>query len=395
MPLSRDVAGALLIVAWLPAPAGAQATRAEDIAAAQAAKAAAMAQEEPGLLERTVVGIRRAAIESPSGPYPVIDSVYQGGGSTAGLGYRQYVGDRAYLNVRGLYSTKHYRSVEGSLTSLGHRRGAVDLGLTAAWIDAPEVGYFGLGAENDEGDRANYRLRQATFGGQVTARPRRPWVLGAALAAEIYDLDGGKGSEPSIEQAYAPTNVPGLGLSPTYAHTTLLAGYDWRPAAGYARRGGNYELAYHRFDRGGGYAFDRLDVDVVQHVPLLRETYVLSGHARLQSTLGGDGVPYFLLPALGGGRTLRAYSSWRFRDRHALLMQGEFRWAPNLHGLDMALFWDGGTVAPELSQLSAGRFRHDVGIGLRVHTPSATPIRVELTKGDAGFKLVLGAKAAF
>ena len=48
--------------------------------------------------------LRRRAIESPSGPYPSIDSVYQGGGATGGGGYRQYVGDRTFLNVRGLYS---------------------------------------------------------------------------------------------------------------------------------------------------------------------------------------------------------------------------------------------------------------------------------------------------
>ena len=30
-----------------------------------------------------------------------------------------------------------------------------------------------------------------------------------------------------------------------------------------------------------------------------------------------DQVPYFLLPALGSGSTLRGYSSWRFRDRHS------------------------------------------------------------------------------
>lgn len=395
MPMARLVASTALVLACLSATAHAQTTRAEEIAAAQAEKAAAMPRDQPGRLERWVVKLRREAIESPSGPYPVIDSVYQGGGPTGGLGYRQYVGERTYVKVRGLYSTKHYRALEASLTSRGHQRGMVDMGLTASWLDAPEVAFFGLGAVNDDDVRGNYRLRQTAIGGELTARPRRPWVVGAAAAAEIYDIGRGRGSEPPIEQLYSAAEAPGLGLSPSYAHTTLTAGVDSRPAIGYARRGGSYQVLYHRYDRSGGYAFDRMDVDVVQHLPLLRETYIVSGRVRLQATLGSDDVPYFLLPSLGGGRTLRAYSSWRFRDRHALLMQGEFRWAPNLHAVDMALFWDGGTVAPELSQLSAGRFRHDVGIGLRIHTSSATPIRVELARGDDGFKLVFGAKAAF
>ena len=105
--------------------------------------------------------------------------------------------------------------------------------------------------------------------------------------------------------------------------------------------------------------------------------------------------PYFLMPALGGGSTLRAYSSFRYRDRHALLVQGEFRWVPNKLGLDMALFWDGGTVAPEFGKLALRGFAHDVGVGVRLHTPLSTPIRVELAFGSDGPKVVFAGKAAF
>ena len=226
-------------------------------------------------------------------------------------------------------------------------------------------------------------------------RPRWPLVVGASLAGEVFDIDSGHGSEPSIEESYDASTAPGLGLSPGYAHSSLSGAIDWRPAAGYARRGGNYGVTYHRFDRSGGYAFERLDLDIVQHLPLLRETYVLSGHARVQSALHDDAVPYFLLPALGGGSTLRAYSSFRYRDRHALLVQGEFRWVPNKLGLDMALFWDGGTVAPEFGKLALRGFAHDVGVGIRLHTPFSTPIRVELAFGSDGPKVVFAGKAAF
>ncbi len=83
----------------------------------------------------------------------------------------------------------------------------------------------------------------------------------------------------------------------------------------------------------------------MQHLPLLRETWVFSLHGLLQTTLDdGDTVPFFLLPSLGSGSTLRGYGSWRFRDRHSLLMSGEFRWIPNRMGLDMAIFYDTGKV---------------------------------------------------
>jgi len=377
------------------APAPAQTTRAGMIGEAQAEKAAAMPTDPPGWLERTVVRIRRAAVESPSGPYPIVDSVYLGGGPTAGAGYRQYLGDRTVATVRGLYSVKHYAALETHLASRGHRSDTVDLFADITWMDAPEVGYHGLGMDAADDGRANFRLRHAAAGGAVTFRPRRHWALAAALAAEGFTLDAGAGAEPSIEERYDAGTAPGFGASPGYAHSTWSAGYDWRPAPGYARRGGAYGVSYHRYDRRGAYAFDRLDVELVQHLPVWRETWVLSGRARLQSALGDDDVPYFLLPALGGGSTLRGYGSWRFRDRHALLVQGEFRWVPNLLGMDMAIFWDGGAVAAARGDLSAGRFAHDVGIGVRLHTPAATPIRVELARGDGGLRLVMAAKAVF
>jgi hypothetical protein len=172
---------------------------------------------------------------------------------------------------------------------------------------------------------------------------------------------------------------------------------DSRPAAGYARHGGLYQVGLHRYaDRDDTYSFDRFDAEVVQHIPILRETWVVSLRSRLQTTLGDDDqVPYFLLPALGSGSTLRGYSSWRFRDRHALLLSGEWRWIPNRLALDMALFYDTGMVAPRLGAIALDHFVSDVGIGVRFHAPARTPLRIELAKGSEGVKLVFSASAAF
>ena len=61
------------------------------------------------------------------------------------------------------------------------------------------------------------------------------------------------------------------------------------------------------------YSFDRLDAEIVQHIPILRENWVISLHGLLQTTLDDDDtVPYFLLPSLGSGSTLRGYSAGAF-----------------------------------------------------------------------------------
>ncbi len=98
----------------------------------------------------------------------------------------------------------------------------------------------------------------------------------------------------------------------------------------------------------------------MQHIPILRENWVISLHGRLESAMDDDDqVPYFLLPSLGSGSTLRGYSSWRFRDRHAVLASAEWRWILNRMALDLAVFADTGMVAPRFDALSTSQFVSD------------------------------------
>ena len=108
-----------------------------------------------------------------------------------------------------------------------------------------------------------------------------------------------------------------------------------------------------------------------------------------------DVVPYFLMPSLGSGSTLRAYPSWRYRDRHTMLMSGEFRWMPSRLFLDVALFYDAGKVASHRDDLNFSGLHHDFGIGFRFHSPLATPLRIEIARGHEGFNLVFSGAAAF
>ena len=134
----------------------------------------------------------------------------------------------------------------------------------------------------------------------------------------------------------------------------------------------------------------------MQHLPILRETWVISLHGLVQTTLDDDDVvPYFLLPSLGSGSTLRSYQSWRFRDRHSVLFTGEFRWIPNRLFLDMALFYDAGKVTGRRQDMNFSNLRDDIGIGVRFHTPVSTAMRIEVAHGAEGFNLVFSGAAPF
>lgn len=394
--IARHAFGCALVL-LLAAPAGAQQSRADVIAAEQRAKAAELKPREAGTAERWVTAVRRELLDEPNGLYPFFASVYSGGGFTLGAGYRQFFGDRTHWDLKGLYSVKSYKLFELSTDSWGHANGRIDFHGRVGWRDATQVAFYGLGIGSPD-QRSNFRLKQTYFGGDVNVRPGGFTVFGAGLAYEDYSLEEGQGTQPSIEEIFTPDTAPGLGVSPTYFHTHASAGLDWRlPSAGYARSGGLYQITYHNYaDQDDVFSFDRVDGEIVQHIPILRETWVLSLHGLVQTTLDdADTVPYFLLPSLGSGSTLRAYPSWRFRDRHSLLMSGEFRWIPNRYVLDMALFYDTGKVASEWDGLGLDGMKSNVGVGIRFHTPLATPLRIELAHGREGLHLVFAGDAAF
>jgi outer membrane translocation and assembly module TamA len=158
-----------------------------------------------------------------------------------------------------------------------------------------------------------------------------------------------------------------------------------------------YQATLHdyRSGTGGAYSFQRLDGEAIQHIPLLRETWVLAGRARVETTLNdNDLIPYYMLPTLGSGSTLRGYSSYRFRDRHSMLMNAEFRWIPAV-AWDMALFYDAGKVTSRRNDLSFKGLKSNVGIGARFHGPMATPLRIDFAVSNEGWRIIFAGGPIF
>ena len=399
MPLQWPVLRLLLIcVALGDAPASQAETRAGLIAAQQAAKARSLTPPELSKAERVTDWIqRRFLTERPRGVIPYFDSVYGGGGFTLGAGYRQAFADRSLWLVRGLFSLKGYKQLEFDVVSSVHPTERVTLGATVGWRDATRVGYYGLGMQTRQSDRVDFRFQQAYARVTGMWRPS-PWFRASASAGvDDYSLKDPTGDRPSVASVHTAATAPGLGASPTFLHTDVRLGLDTRTTPGYSRVGSYLGTGLTSYiDPEGAYSFNLVDVEGVQHLPLLRETWVVSLRARVQTTLDDDDVvPYFLMPALGSGSTLRAYSSRRFRDRHSVLASAEWRWIPNRLGMDMALFVDAGKVTSRRADLNLSGLEHNAGIGLRLHGPSLTVIRIELARGSEGWNTVFSSSAAF
>jgi hypothetical protein len=375
-----------------------EASRADLIEQAQSQKAAALAPAKRGKAEEYITRAGNAFLGGQIRWHSFFHSAYSGGGFTLGAGYTKFVSPNNTLDTRGSITFTGYKRIETEFIAPGLFDRRATLNVIGGWREATQVGFYGFGMTSTVDARANYSFQQPYGSAMLELRPtRKVFVMRGGLELTQWKQAEGSGSEPSIETKYAPETLPGLGAKPVYVHAAAGIGIDSRTAAGYARQGGLYAVTFHDFtdtDRVNG--FQELDYEIVQHIPVLREAWVISLHGLLQTAYSKheQQIPFFMMPSIGGGSDLRAYASWRLRDLNSLLLQAEWRVLANRY-LDMAVFYDAGRVGPYVKSLKFDELKNDVGIGFRFHGPAATPLRIELAKGNEGFGLVFAASQAF
>jgi hypothetical protein len=330
--------------------------------------------------------------------HPFFENAYRGGGFAAGAGYVFHTSAYSSLDVRGSYSIRSYKLAEAEFVSphLFDRRG--ELTLLGGWRDATEVGFYGIGMNSSPGDRANFGFEQPFGSALLTIRPtRRLFLIRGGFEASRWDLKSGQGAVKSVDEIYTPQSLPGLGATTTYAHTQATVGFDSRPASEYARRGGFYGVTGHDYhDPDDALGFQRVDYEAIQHIPILRETWVLSLHGLAKTTWAKSDqqIAFYMLPSLGGGNNLRGFASHRFSDRDSLLMQAEMRIIANRF-FESAVFYDAGKVTARTSDLDFDHLKTDYGFGVRFHAPLKTVLRVDVARSTEGTRLVFATSPAF
>jgi hypothetical protein len=330
--------------------------------------------------------------------HPFFSNAYSGGGFAFGAGYAHHVSPYNMFDVRASYTLKGYKRAEAEFTAprLFHRRAA--LSVLGGWREATQVGFYGTGMGTAKEDRTNFDFQQPYGSAALILWPtRRLLMLRGGVELSEWSQRPGEGRAPSVETAYTPATLPGLASRTTYLHTDGTVGFDWRPSAGYARRGGFYGVTLHDYhDTDQQFGFDQLNYEAIQHLPILRDTWAISLHALAQTAFhkSDQQIPFFLLPSAGGGSTLRGYSSWRFRDQNSLVVQAEWRIMASRF-LDTAVFYDAGKVAARWQDLDLDGMKSDYGFGVRFHGPVSTPLRIELARSREGLAIIFSSSPIF
>jgi hypothetical protein len=322
----------------------------------------------------------------------VFGGIKQGSGIALGPALSTKFKDGGFAQLKAVYSVKQFKLVQARYDT---RRFWSDRAIVisrARWQDAPELPLYRLGPDSPD-VRVDYGEKKTEASSRGVFKVAPLVTMNLAYGVERYTTSGGRiDQDPQFLGLIAP--VPGLATKPTFGHAVIGLGLDSRrPSSDYHRRGGFAEAELHAYNdwKGGQDPFRRVELTAQQLIPTHGERGVIdvSVRAWLSQSSGALGVPFYLMPTLGGGDLLKAYPSYRFRDRNALLLKSEYRWA--VHKMvDLAGVYEAGKVAPKVNGLKLENMAHSVAIGLRGHTDKASLFRADLAYGSEGLGFRIG-----
>ena len=352
---------------------------------------------EPGVIERAAIFMdrRQGNGEFKNGFYPDLFNMVPGAGwISVGPGYRSwYAKDHVFVDASAAISWRQYQKAQARFELPRLARGRLALGSQFQWQDFTQVNYFGEGPQTHPSNSSEYRIKSHDVVGYVTLKPAEWTGIGVTFGRMRPSILPHAGwferDRPDTSEMFPADPVYALANQPTFLHRGLSLTADTRDFPGHPTRGGSYRAAaVSHSDSEDAFSFTRYEVEGAHFLPLADSRVVVALHGWLVAADPSDGqtVPFYFLPSLGGANTLRAYPDYRFHDRNLLVINAEGRLAMTAH-VDAAVFIDAGNVAPRLGDLNLDR--RSYGAGLRLHTHRQTFARVDVARGDEGWRLVL------
>ena len=297
----------------------------------------------------------------------------------------------------------------------------------AQTISLNKLTYFGLGTDTTESARSFYGMRETVVG--LSAVKPVTGKLHISLYGEVNGRlvnirPSPDQPSPTLQQLYTDATAPGLTSQPGFVQ--FAEGVRFRPVLYDDFLRINYDLAYRQYfaPEDSTYSFQRLTADLNHQFAIYRKTtrsllpregngpdgcaldadhpecavdkqavykecmaekpshpggctaitrdlqgsVLIRAFMALSMTPGGDVVPFYFMPTIGGmdingNPALLSYQDYRFRAPNVVLFQQRFEhsiWGP----LGFALESDEGTVAVTRGALSSSDWLHSFATGL-------------------------------
>lgn len=167
----------------------------------------------------------------------------------------------------------------------------------------------------------------------------------------------------------------------------FVVAYDSRDNQFYPQQGTFAKAAFSISKAGWGstYSLQELTFDFRCYLPLFA-THVLATQVYYAGTFGGSGIPFQVLPTLGGCDLMRGFRQGMYRDNILMFLQSEYR-LPIYKRLKAALFCAAGDVMNN-SDYRIDKLKVAYGAGLRYRLNDARAhLRLDFAKNNYGDEL--------
>ena len=330
-----------------------------------------------------------------NGFYAELGGLPPGSGISVGPGYRQPLfGGRVVIDGSAAMSWSRGTFAQASVELPRLVGDHVTVGAQVKRQDFTRVSFYGIGPASLESDGTDYRLENTDYLAFATVKPRTWLTVGGQFGySQPVAIERPRAAAyPATQDLFTPSIAPGLSDRPAFLYSDAYVTADTRNHPSRPTSGGDYRISLSTFsDRDfGRYSFRRIEGEASRFIPILHDNWVIALRARVagSDTADGNVVPFYLLPTLGGSRSVRGYEDYRFRDRNLLLLNAEYRW--RLFGaLDGAVFYDAGKVAPRFGDLDFTHLKTSYGLGFRFHSNDTTFFRVDVGRSREGTRVLL------
>lgn len=248
------------------------------------------------------------------------------------------------------------------------------------YLDFP-IFYYGVGNDTKASFEESIEYEVVEFNERVVRQFKKNWFIGLQYQfTNLYNLSFTPTvlNEDSARLYNDQGKNSGLGLAIIH---------DSRDNVLNATKGYFLQVtSLHNGGRlGGEFNFSRYVLDYRRYWKL-KDGSVLAGQAFSQLNFGE--VPFREMSQMGGDVLMRGYYSGRFRDKHYLATQFEWR-KTVINWFGIALFGGVGDVADSPSNFTLDTFKYTVGGGLRfmVNKKERLNIRIDygIGKETSGF----------
>ncbi len=246
--------------------------------------------------------------------------------------------------------------------------------------------YFGIGNEYPNDYAETYTAKYPRIRLTAAKRVQEKHLLGLRIFLDDYHIvSASPGGEIALGKVTGFEGGTSSSVGPVWIS-------DSRDNSFYPESGWLSEFALTGENRltGSDFKFARCSLDVARYFPIGKKNVLaVNGIAILTA---GD-IPFFQLPQIGGPSRLRGYPLGKYRDRHMIITQAEFRF-PIVWRFKGVVFVGGGTVFGKANEMV--KIRPNGGAGLRFEFDRRQKLHLRLDygigegKGNSGVYVTLG-----